>query len=242
MELIIIVGLTLGLGLAVIFRFYSPGPEPGKATNQEQADFIETFVFPSHLVRNVQEKYPHLSDHQISQVFVGLRDFFHACQKAGKTMVGMPSKVVDAAWHEFILDTRAYQIFCDQAFDRFLHHTPAEAMPTHANEQDGLKRAWYLTCTREGIDPKTPTRLPQLFALDHELAIPDGFSYSLDAQTDDSSSFCAKQIGCTWVPTRKDPPKRLETTSSGRRKGTSGCGGSCATGCLTDCGGGCGGD
>ncbi len=31
---------------------------------------------------------------------------------------------IDAFWHEFILDTRAYQEFCDQYFGIFLHHVP----------------------------------------------------------------------------------------------------------------------
>ena len=112
MELFVITSLILGLGVAAVFRFYSSNPISEKATNQEQADFIETFVFPSYIEHKIQEKYPHLSEHQVSRVFVGLRDFFHACQRAGQTMVGMPSKVVDVAWHEFILDTRRrYQNF-----------------------------------------------------------------------------------------------------------------------------------
>ena len=142
--------------------------------------------------------------------------------------------------NSFSIPEEDIKTFCDRAFDRFLHHTPAEAMPTEADEQEGLKRAWYLTCTREGIDPKTPTRLPVLFALDHELEIPEGFSYSLDLQKGDSAPYCVKQIGCTWVPTRKDPPKRLEATSSRWGRDTGGCGGSWS--CGTSCGGGCGGD
>jgi hypothetical protein len=42
----------------------------------------------------------------------------------------MPSKLVDEAWHEFILDSVAYVDFCDQAFGDYLHHTPEETMGT----------------------------------------------------------------------------------------------------------------
>ena len=238
MEVAILVGTILGLCLAGIFWFLAPARSPEKATNQEQTDFIEAFIFPSHIKENVREKYPHLTEEQVSQVFTGLRDFFHACQRANKTMVSMPSKIVDIAWHEFILDTRTYQAFCQQAFDRFLHHTPAEAMPADADEQEGLKRTWKLTCTREGIDPKNPTRLPVLFALDYELQVHDGFFYSLDTKHGDGAPYCAKTIGCTWVSTRKDPPKRMEIASSRWGRGTSSCGG----GCTSSCGGGCGGD
>ncbi len=55
----------------------------------------------------------------------------------------MPSQVVDDAWHEFILFTRAYQQYCNKALGRYLHHTPAEAMdsPTIAQEGNKLPRS-----------------------------------------------------------------------------------------------------
>lgn len=31
---------------------------------------------------------------------------------------------IDAFWHEFILDTRSYRIFCEDYFGLFLHHIP----------------------------------------------------------------------------------------------------------------------
>jgi hypothetical protein len=55
----------------------------------------------------------------------------------------MPSKLVDDAWHEFILDSVAYIDFCDQAFGGYLHHTPEETMGTPM--RDALAdtiRAW----------------------------------------------------------------------------------------------------
>ncbi len=96
----------------------------------------------------------------------GLREYFLLCHRAGQRMVAMPSQAVDVVWHEFILFTRAYQGFCRRALGRFLHHVPAEAMRTPTDAQDGIKRAWRLACHREGLDPKTPERLPLIFALD----------------------------------------------------------------------------
>ena len=69
-------------------------------------------------------------------------------------MVAMPSQAVDDAWHEFILFTRHYERFCRNAFGRFLHHTPAEAMNSPTQASDGIKRAWRLACAHEGIDPQ----------------------------------------------------------------------------------------
>src|SRR5688572_9931032 len=35
-----------------------------------------------------------------------------------------PSKIVDDAWHEFILFTRYYMGFCDEQFGQYIHHHP----------------------------------------------------------------------------------------------------------------------
>ena len=35
-----------------------------------------------------------------------------------------PSEPVDKVWHEFILFTREYARFCENHFDRFIHHSP----------------------------------------------------------------------------------------------------------------------
>lgn len=37
-----------------------------------------------------------------------------------------PSLIVDWAWHEFILCTKLYSDFCQEHFDRYIHHHPAE--------------------------------------------------------------------------------------------------------------------
>ena len=209
-------------------------------TNHEQEQFIETYTFPSSIETKIHTTYPHLSSEQVSLALEGLRAFFHACQRASKVMMSMPSQVVDVAWHEFILCTRDYERFCQHAFGRFLHHTPAEAMEKPEKAQDGIKRIWKSACSREGIDPTLPNRLPLLFALDTELEIPDGFKYSLDCQPAGSHTYCAKHIGCAWVPTRKDPTPRPDKKTSVFSRRGGGCGGGCGTSCGGD--GGCGGD
>jgi len=35
-----------------------------------------------------------------------------------------PSYLVDLAWHEFILFTKYYHLFCTENFGKFIHHTP----------------------------------------------------------------------------------------------------------------------
>ena len=44
----------------------------------------------------------------------------------------------------------------------------------------GLLRTWGLTCHEENIDPRRPTRLPLLFALDAKFNIAGGLRYVPD--------------------------------------------------------------
>nr|WP_298146624.1 hypothetical protein [uncultured Pseudomonas sp.] len=195
--------------------------------------FIDGYAFPQRLRRKLAEHYPHLSDQQTAHALLGLRQYFQLCRQARRRMVAMPSQAVDVLWHEFILHTRQYQQFCSQGIGRFLHHVPSEAMTSPTVAQEGIRRAWRLACAQEGIAPKTPQRLPLLFALDAELAIADGFHYSLnctDGKNGRGDAYCAGHIGCS-----------------------SGCGGGCGGSSSGDsgtdgggdsgggCGGGCGG-
>lgn len=67
-------------------------------------------------------------------VETGLRQWLRCCAPAlrDSQVIGMPSRVVDEAWHGFILCTARYQAFCDEAYGRFLHHHPDGGAPEHA--------------------------------------------------------------------------------------------------------------
>ena len=160
--------------------------------------YIDRYVFHEAIQRRVKAKRPALSAQDVDLVMSALRDYFHLCGLAGKRMVSMPSQVVDDAWHEFILFTRAYGTFCSRAFGRFLHHTPAEAMRTPTQAQEGIRRAWRLACAKEGIDPRAPDRLPLLFAIDALLNVEGGFRYALDCRGNKAGrgDFCGSHIGC----------------------------------------------
>ena len=219
------------LFFTVLFIFIFAKALSRKRTQSRQK-LIDSYRFPERVSKKVQEQYPDLSSAEVAQVIRGLRDYFSVCNLAGKRMVSMPSQAVDVAWHEFILFTRQYEQFCKKALGRFLHHTPAEAMKGPTIAQQGIKTAWKISCFREHINPKTPTRLPFLFAIDKILKIPDGFHYSLNCQSRSGSAvgvgcggYCASHIGCS-----------------------SGCSGGCSGGFFdgdsdgdSGCGGGCGG-
>ncbi|EGU55720.1 hypothetical protein VINI7043_17909 [Vibrio nigripulchritudo ATCC 27043] len=160
-------------------------------------EFIDHFPFENHLPDRIRKTYPHLTDSGIKFVIQGLRDYFHICNAAGGKTVAMPSQVVDVAWHEFILSTKAYQRFCQNALGQFLHHTPTEAMASPTVAQEGIKRAWRLACRREGIDIRYPAKLPLIFAIDAMLNIEDGFHYTLNCDGKKSDQYCASHIGCS---------------------------------------------
>ena len=143
--------------------------------------WIREAPLPQFLKRKLRETYPDWSGKDLDLVERGLRQFFLACLRSRGQFVAMPSKAVDALWHEFILHTHAYGQWCDIALGRFLHHTPAEALGPAAHSNDGLRRAWLWACRDESIDPRQPSRLPLLFALDAKLAVPGGFQYLPDA-------------------------------------------------------------
>lgn len=142
--------------------------------------FIRSAELPRGLFDKLQARHPQLTLKDCQLVAHALRQFFLAYLKGGRRFVSMPSQVVDDLWHEFILHTRHYERFCKSAFGGFLHHTPAVALGRSRDRNEGLRRCWWHVCREENINPRAPTRLPLLFALDAKLAIPGGFSYVPD--------------------------------------------------------------
>jgi hypothetical protein len=188
---------------------------------QRRLELIRAYPFSQSMRLKFRDVRPDLDSAQEQRVFDGLRDYFILCVQARGRFVSMPSQVADDAWHAFILHTRVYQDFCNKAFGRFLHHTPAEAMNTQTQATEGIQRAWKLACALEHINPIKPDRLPRLFALDGALNIANGFRYDTYC-TPGSGKYCASHIG--------------------------GCGSGCGSGSVdSSCGGdggggGCGGD
>jgi hypothetical protein len=153
-----------------------------------RAEFIRNHTFPPGLFDKVRARRPQLDTKQLQLVAHALRQFFLAYLRSGRRNVSMPSQVADDLWHEFILYTRHYDAFCRRAFGGFLHHTPAVALSHERHQRQhniGLRRVWWYTCKEENINPRTPTRLPLLFALDAKLGIADGFIYKPDCRKEE---------------------------------------------------------
>jgi hypothetical protein len=128
--------------------------------------FIEGYAFPMALRNKLREELD--GDRPVNVALEGLREWYLACLDAGPdAMLGMPSRAVDVAWHEMILMTREYSGFCERAFGRYRHHSPASTLSIPMQEM--------LTETLAVVDKH---RLPmRLFTADAETAIPGGYAW-----------------------------------------------------------------
>lgn len=196
--------------------------------------FIDGYEWPKGLIARLQRHHPDLAAGDIARIEQGLKQFFRAWLKGGRRNVAMPSQAADDLWHEFILYTKAYDEFCRRAFGRFLHHTPAVVL-RHGQKQtnEGLRRVWWQCCREEGIDPRAPTTLPLLFALDAALNIPGGYRYTPDCRTVRNESSAGIGVGAQCGG---------EFSSTSYDGGTDGMGDGGGDGDGGDGGGGCGGD
>lgn len=214
----------------------------GRLLRLRREAFIREFELPRGLFEQLRKRNPALGLKECQLVSHALRQFFLAHLKSGRKYVSMPSQVADDLWHEFILNTRSYEQFCRRAFGKFLHHTPAVAVAGSAQSDAGLRRCWWFVCLEEHINPRKPTRLPLLFALDAKLDVPNGFRYVADCAmvrrqgADGSSNVqCGADLGSGYDGSSGDGG----SSSAGNGGNDPGSGGGGDSG--GDSGGGCGG-
>jgi hypothetical protein len=162
----------------------------------ERRRAIRETPLPRGVRRRVAAAEPGWSAKDLDLVERGFRQFFLACARSGRRRVAMPSRAVDAYWHAFLLDTRAYAGWCARTLGRFLHHVPAERMGDDAAVNDALRRCWVHACREESIDPRRPTRLPLLFALDAKLGVAGGIAYVPSRRLADGT--VAASTGTEW--------------------------------------------
>ncbi|NDY90386.1 hypothetical protein G3A44_04150 [Ideonella sp. TBM-1] len=211
---------------------------------RRREDFIRHAPWPSGLLDGLRQRHPQLSPRDCELVGQGLRQFFLAHLQSGRGVLSMPSQVVDDLWHAYILHTRAYARYCQQAFGGFLHHTPALAMGGHRRRDAGLRRCWHWVCRQEQIDPRQPSRLPLLFHLDAKFAVAGGFLYVADCQGPrpqgavEGSPYCGAELagpehrdgggggsGCSSSSEGDCPGADPAGAGDGGGDGGSGCGG-----------------
>lgn len=237
---IVMCGLAAGLGV-MLWR---------RRLRSRRAAYITTYALPVGLLEKLRERHPTLSLENYQLVAQGLRQFFLAHLNSGMEFVSMPSQVVDDLWHEFILYTKNYQQFCRRGFGRFLHHSPAAVLSKRQRGNAGIRQCWFQVCRQENINPRRPSRLPLLFALDAQLNVPNGFTYVVDCsgvarQADSGTTiYCGADLGGSVAGCGGGSGDGAH----GHSGSDSGCGGDggggdgCGGGCGGGCSGGCGGD
>jgi len=134
--------------------------------------FIEGYAFPPALHEKLRQELE--SDDDVDAALEGLRDWYLACLDAPGEVLGMPSRVVDLAWHEMILMTRSYHAFCERAFGHYLHHSPEAVMDGPL--EHGLARTLAVLDGRSAAG----AGVPLLFAIDGRLRPEDGFVWGTD--------------------------------------------------------------
>ncbi len=232
MPLLLTVVAIASLGIAIAFWT--------RNLRLRREDYIRHAELPKGLFEKLIKRHPQLSLKDCQLVAHGLRQFFLAHLKSGRKFVSMPSQVVDDLWHEFILYTKNYELFCEKAFGRFMHHVPAVVLSRNKKKNEGLRRCWWFACREENIDPRSPTRLPLLFALDAKLNVTDGFTYVPDCsgvrRTDRGTGSGVPYCGGDFGSNSFDGGTDGFGDAGGDTDGDDGCGGGGCGG--DDCGGG----
>ncbi len=192
----ILIGFIL-IAIALIVWASMRSKKTKSAEREKRLQFIERYVFPAALKQKLYERFPDLNTSQIEQILEGLRQWFFLLAQHHGQKFGMPSKAVDAAWHEFILMTRQYESFCKDAFGKYLHHSPNEGGDERQREDIALARTYALapaTAVIAGGAMVGGAAAVGLFDIDRSLGIEGGFQYD-DATRDEMMKRHASQQG-----------------------------------------------
>lgn len=223
--------------LPLVIAYVIANAQHKKKLKQQRHDYILNYLFPALIQQRFLNQYP-LTQAEMEQVELGLKQFFLiALERRGK--VAMPSKIVDEYWHAFLLSTRHYQLFCEKAFGRVLHHLPEAHDPvsphriTHFSPPMVNAYVGAKAVSRQ-IPAMTLSGFPLLFMLDQALGVDQGFYYD--------------HLVFTRLEQQIERDDRHNGTDAGSCGASlvDGCGesggGADGCGCSSSCGGGCGGD
>jgi hypothetical protein len=168
-------------------RVRFPTLNPARRRARRGEEFIRSCEFPQHLQLKLKRAAAEVEWEPVER---GLREWLVCCAYRRRHPLAMPSRIVDDAWHEFILDTSAYRDFCEQAFGRFLDHFPED--PAFVSDEQRLSsfetiRAWDRSrWSRDGE--------PTLWTLDQTLGVTDAWGIS----TRDLHEARARPAGPGW--------------------------------------------
>ncbi|MEJ5029247.1 glycine-rich domain-containing protein [Comamonas sp. MYb69] len=161
---------------------------------RRQLRFLQQYRLDAAYRKALWRDYPHLNDASLAQAEEALRQFFIMHWLAPRAQLQMPSRLADMLWHAFILDTRRYQQFCQQAFGHMFHHLPAQAASAGPSQSQAaaMQPSWNAAMhTRRYMVGALLGGIPLLFALDAAAAIDDGWLYPPQLLGQWASAFAA---------------------------------------------------
>jgi len=235
--------LVLGIALCITLMVWAVRTGRRNAQRRiERAQYIASYIFPTSLRFKLDQAYPDFTGEQVGMILQGLRVWFQLVAANPRTQLGMPSQAVDKAWHEFILLTKNYADFCDNAFGKFLHHTPHSV--GDKAQKDGLARTYGLgaraaggaalmgMASVAGVAGAAALSGRDLFSLDQTLGVPDGNSYTANDLSDLDKRYQQMQTssgegGGDTGTTGSDGNQGSDSGSGGGDGG--GCGGGCGS-------------
>src|SRR3954453_15736960 len=137
-----------------------------KLRRNRRRAYIEDYAFPAALQNKLVDE---LGSRESADIALeGLRAWYLACLYADGELLGMPSRIVDVAWHEMILRTREYHEFCRHAFGEYLHHTPDSLLAVPMSQ--------ILPPTLRVVDEHDVPMV--LFTADKDARVDDGYVWS----------------------------------------------------------------
>jgi len=147
---------------------------------QQRLRYVQAYAFQPRYHDALRVAYPKLDAEGYKHAEHALRQFFVMHLLAPGERLLMPSNLADALWHTFILDTRRYQLFCQQAFGQMFHHIPSHDMPPSAGAageagRERMQATWNAAMASKRLLPLAMLGgIPLLFALDAHSGIEGG--------------------------------------------------------------------
>ncbi len=113
------------------------------ATSGQKNLFVTMLHFGSDVYREyrigerLREKRLAADTNDAWNLFMQMLTFLWLAEIRPRNARWSPPARIDAVWHEFILFTEAYAIFCEKSVGHFIHHVPITSV--NRNKKDKLK-------------------------------------------------------------------------------------------------------
>ena len=120
--------IILGIGAFLFTVYYIAACEKRRKQSKEKdllvEQWINQYAFSSRISYQLKRLYVGLTDADVESALSALKSYFLVALRMPGKRLDMPSRIVDDAWHLFIVETQAYSDFCQTAFGKYLHHHP----------------------------------------------------------------------------------------------------------------------